>query len=117
MSATHRYRDGSSITGQADLVAFAAQAEQEAAARMQDWVSALIARGVKAAHPDDGWVDREANSVTFAYARFDLDPQIGDLIALGDPEEYRLVRVVDRQFRNLLTAKVIYTFAPGGERA
>ena len=117
MNATHHYRDGGSVTGPTDIVAFAEQAERESAARMRDWVSTLIAQGVKAAHPDDGWVDREANTVTFAYARFDLDPQIGDLIALGDPEKYRLVRVVDRQFRHLLTAKIIYTFAPGGERA
>lgn len=51
------------------------------------WVSDLRAQGVKAAHPDDGWVDRERDSVQFAYPQFDDGPQVGDVIVLGWPSE------------------------------
>lgn len=58
-------------------------------------------RRCKAAHPDDGWVKRDENSVCFSYPLFDMKPQVGDLIALGSPTndegevigKYRLVKV------------------------
>lgn len=50
--------------------------------------------GVKGEHPDDGWVDRQAHLVYFAYPRFNYGVGVGDLIALGCHWlGYRLVRV------------------------
>lgn len=49
----------------------------------QRWIADLRASGVKAAHPDDGWVNREKNSVAFTYPQFDDGPVVGDVIALG----------------------------------
>ena len=51
-----------------------------------DWTTRLRAMGVKLAHPDDGWVNRER--CTFAlswYPQFDDHPEEGDLIAFGSP--------------------------------
>lgn len=60
-----------------------------------EWVVMLKANGVKLAHPDDGWVNRSENYIDPSYPSFDLNPQSGDLIALGTYEKYRLVRVTE----------------------
>lgn len=57
------------------------------------WVEYLIARGVKAAHPDDGWHDRGRRRIQLVYPHFSLSPQIGDTIALGDHRAWRTVVV------------------------
>lgn len=69
--------------------------------REQDeWIATLRAQGVKAAHPDDGWVDRMENSVFFAYPQFNDGAQVGDLVALGWPQwdcirpQHRIVRLI-----------------------
>jgi len=59
------------------------------------WIKSLRKAGVKAAHPDDGWVDRTTNIVTFAYPQFDDGVSPGDYIALGYSFwAWRIVRVV-----------------------
>jgi len=62
----------------------------------KEWIKNLREKGFKAAHPNDGWVDREKNRVHFAYPQFDDNPQVGDLIMLGwDCGMYdRIVRVI-----------------------
>jgi hypothetical protein len=110
--ATYAYGDGGSITGPASVVASAIAFEQSERAKEQAWADDLIRRGVKAAHPDDGWVNREENTVTFAYPRFDHSPAAGDVIALGDPDKFRLVRVTDTRYWGVLCAMVTYSFDP-----
>jgi hypothetical protein len=61
----------------------------------RDWIDDLKSKGVKAAHPDDGWIDRKENSIYFAYPQFNEGVQINDIIALGDEDKYRLVKVID----------------------
>jgi hypothetical protein len=59
-----------------------------------DWVAHLRALGVRAAHPDDGWVDREANTVRLEYPQFGGRLAVGDLLALGSPrDDTRIVRI------------------------
>ena len=60
---------------------------------MDDWIKRLKRDGVKAAHPDDGWVDRENDEVHLEYPNFLRKIEVGDRIALGTPKEYRLVTV------------------------
>lgn len=60
---------------------------------MDAWIKKLESEGVKAAHPDDGWVDRVKNEVILNYPNFMDIIEIGDRIALGTPYEYRLVVV------------------------
>lgn len=50
------------------------------------WTEILRVRGVKLAHPDDGWVKRDRNRFHLSwYPQFDDHPEIGDLIAFGKP--------------------------------
>ncbi len=62
------------------------------------WVAALREQGVKAAHPDDGWVDRDRNEVHLAYPDFNDGLGVGDLLALGWPSgETRIVRITGKR--------------------
>ena len=51
----------------------------------KEWITALRAQGVKAAHPNDGWVDREKNELYFCYPQFNDGAKEGDKVALGWP--------------------------------
>ena len=59
-----------------------------------EWVTQLESDGIKAAHPDDGWVNRASHEVQFCYPHFYHNPQIGDKIALGWHDKYRIVVIV-----------------------
>jgi hypothetical protein len=62
------------------------------------WIAGLRVMGVKAAHPDDGWVNRTKagrhDYVQFVYPQFDDGVKEGDLIALGWPGEFRVRKVI-----------------------
>lgn len=62
-------------------------------AAQREWIAGLVARGVKAARPEDGWVDRKRGMVCMLYCDFDDGAGVGDLVALGDHEQYRIVRI------------------------
>lgn len=51
---------------------------------------------IKAAHPDDGWVDRENNTVILEYPIFQDEISVGDKIVLYEnlSYKYRIVEVV-----------------------
>lgn len=74
--------------------------------------------GIKAATPDDGWVDRDKNSVMFpSYVQFDDRPEVGDQIALGWPwGGYRLVTVTKIEKRQFINEYCRYFFRDDGER-
>lgn len=94
MKITHRFRDGSTVRGDREHVARVVAIEENMRRQERNSVAELRAQGVKAAHPDDGWVNRERNTVRLEYPTFNDRPQVGDLIALGWPwRGYRLVRV------------------------
>ncbi len=65
--------------------------------RERVWIEKLRTLGVKMVHPDDGWVKRETNELCPTYPQFDDGVCIGDLIALGWPNEYRVVRVTGKR--------------------
>lgn len=57
------------------------------------WEDKLRGVGVKLAHPDDGWVDRENHTFSLSwYARFNDNPHVGDLIAFGRPPHGEFTR-------------------------
>lgn len=91
--AHHTMRDGSTVSGEPRVVAAAALRERAYYERERQWCDELREAGIRAAHPDDGWVDRDANTVHFAYPQFAGRVEPGDLIALGQPDDYRVVRV------------------------
>lgn len=82
-----------------------------------EWIASLRVAGIKAAHPDDAWVDRERNTVMFVYPHFDDGVSIGDLIALGSPQwgsansRHRIVRVTGSTF-GLFSQKPLWHFDP-----
>jgi hypothetical protein len=61
--------------------------------KKREWIEILRSDGVKAAHPDDGWVNREENKVHLTYPQFNDGVGIGDRIALGTPTKWRIVEV------------------------
>lgn len=87
-------------------------------ASAQDRASALLrAKGVKMEHPDDGWVNRERNTIAPCYPRFDDGVSEGDLIALGWPSSgYRLVRCTRVERSGILVPFVTYAFEETGTR-
>jgi len=104
------------VTGHPSMVAemrkHACALEQE-----QDvWIAGLRAAGVKAAHPADGWVNREHNFVQLVYPQFNDGAVAGDLVALGSPqwgiEEccHRIVRL--KEFRQGLFGSGSWKFEP-----
>ena len=90
------------VTGQLGAVSLFADVAAGMERNQDSWIAALRAAGVRAAHPDDGWVDREENTVYFCYPQFDDGVAVGDLIALGWPQwgsekpQHRVVRVTGR---------------------
>ena len=64
----------------------------------RNWIEQLKNSGVKAAHPDDGWVDRENNIVIMCYPYFNDELSIGDILALGDWNSHRLVCITNMQY-------------------
>jgi hypothetical protein len=89
-----RLSHGGTVTGEADAVARAAQIDRSMQAEERQWIADLRARGIKAAHPDDGWVERTLNRVHLCYPQFNDGLAVGDLLALGSPwGETRIVRV------------------------
>jgi hypothetical protein len=88
------------VFGQPEAVAMFANIAGEMERDQALWIAALRAAGVKAAHPDDGWVNRRDNFVQFVYPQFNDGAQAGDLVALGWPQwgransQHRVVRLV-----------------------
>lgn len=69
-------------------------AEREEKERLSQRLSYLKSIDVKAYHTDDGWVDRKNNKVNLFYPKFrESNIKVGDKIALGRDDSYRLVRV------------------------
>lgn len=81
-------------SGDAEFVSAFAAISRASYARRDEWVQQLRQEGVRAIHPDDGWVDRKQNSVHFCYPRLLLLPiQPGDIIVLGSPDRFRRCRI------------------------
>lgn len=76
------------------------------------WIEKLRSLGVKLAHPDDGWVNREQNNVYPVYPQFDDKPQVGDLIALGWPGKCRIVKVTKIETPKYIGNSKYYFFEP-----
>ena len=79
-----------------------AKAQAEYNQREREWVVRLREEGIKGAHPDDGWVNRESNEICFCYPQFNDDAGVGDRVALGNHERHRVVRLTDAR-RGLFT--------------
>lgn len=113
MSRLFRSRDGLCESGDPAYVALWDSIAARQAAEQANSVAELRASGIKAAHPDDGWVNRERNTVHFAYPAFNDGVSVGDLIALGRPwSGYRIVRCTEVEHTGLLIPMTYYHFEP-----
>ncbi|MDR6421244.1 hypothetical protein J2801_003532 [Paraburkholderia phenoliruptrix] len=83
--------------GNSDFASTWRDVVREAEISEEQWIRGLREHGIKAAHPDDGWVDRGRNTVYFAYPHFNDGAKFGDLIALGwHFDKTRIVRIVGK---------------------
>ena|SRR5215216_113523 len=86
---------GITVSGSHPFAKTFIEVSKEAQRDEKAWIDRLIKKGIKAAHPDDGRVNREENTVTFSYPYFDFGVEVGDKIVLGWPDKYRVVKVKD----------------------
>lgn len=113
-----RYKSRDGLASSADPAAVALWDEITARHANEQTASSeqLRGLGVKMEHPDDGWVNRARNSISPAYPRFDLQPDAGDLIALGWPQDgYRLVRCTKVEREGSLIPRTVYYFEETGQ--
>ena len=93
-----RMPSGAVVTGRPENVAIAAKVAGDMASEKRAWIASLREQGVKAAHPDDGWVNRDRNEVYLSYPDFNDGLGVGDLLALGWPwGDTRIVRVTGKR--------------------
>lgn len=84
------------VSGRADLVSLWHRICDDADSRNAAWIAGLRGKGFKAAHPNDGWVNREDRYLTPCYPQFNDGVKAGDLIMLGwsfDEKSWRPVRI------------------------
>jgi hypothetical protein len=107
--ATITLRDGSRVSGSREHIDRVRRIERDLVAEERAWIERLRDEGVRAAHPDDGWVNREESYVSLMYPQFNDGLATGSLLALGWPGDnkgvfsgYRIVRVTEiRCTRNI----------------
>lgn len=95
------------MTARAFLERFA-QHQAEYDLNRRRWCNQLKSIGVKAAHPDDGWHNHKEREFMLCYPDFNDGVQVGDLVALGAPDEYRVVTV--RRIKNGMLSGPYYQY-------
>ena len=74
----------------------------------RQWINKLISRGIAAAHPENGWVDRKKNKITLQYPYFISKPLVvGSYMAIGDADNYRIVRIIGYE-KNMFSMEYYY---------
>jgi len=93
------------ISGKPEIVSLWNDIVRKGRIEKEEWIKNLREQGFSAAHPNDGWVDRENNKIYFAYAHFNDGVQVGDKIMLGwafdKPEKLRPVIITGIEHRLL----------------
>lgn len=84
------------VSGSPEFIALWRKVCDEQKLSEKQWVAELRAKGFKAAHPNDGWVNRKDNEVSLVYPQFNDGVSIGDLVMLGWPndKDCRPVRII-----------------------
>ena len=84
------------VSGNAEFVSHWDQICGDMEKMERKWIQDLRAHGFKAAHPNDGWVNRETNEVVFTYPQFNDGAGIGDLVMIGwaGDKDQRPVRLI-----------------------
>lgn len=95
MSYLYTSNDGLCRSDNKEFIDVWNKSQEDYRINLNNLIIYLKSIGVKALHPDDGWVDRKENYITFTYPRFLMNIEVGDKIALGDVDNYRIVIVTD----------------------
>ncbi len=74
----------------------------ESESKEVEWIEKLRSEGYKAAHPDDGWVNRENNEVVLAYPQYNDGLKVGDKMILGSFRLYSRPVLITGIRKNLL---------------
>ena len=82
------------VSGRADFVDRSASIAANMLAERDAWIARLRAEGYRAAHPNDGWVNRQRSRITFCYPQFNDGAGVGDLVMLGWPNDARSLRPI-----------------------
>lgn len=88
------------VSGEVKFVALWQQLCDEQDTDRRKWVESLRTAGFKAAHPNDGWVNRQNDEVYFAYPQFNDGAGEGDAVMLGwasDKKSWRPVRLIGKR--------------------
>lgn len=76
------------------------QLNKERELDLESWKLVLRWAGFKAAHPNDGWVDREKKEIFLAYPHYNDGAEVGDPVMLGQPwrrEDWRPIRLIEKR--------------------
>ena len=84
------------VSGQPEFVALWNRICDKSQLEQDEWIAHLRSAGVKASHPNDGWVDRDNFTLNLVYPDFDDGVDVGDLVALGRPNDYYIVKITKK---------------------
>lgn len=110
MSYKYRSEDGLAQSNNSTFIDSWNNIGKQYKAEEKEWIDKLNVIGIMASHPDDGWVDRTNNSVQFVYPHFNHGPKVGDKIALGNPSQYRVVKIKKVNKEGILSPHLQYYF-------
>ena len=74
--------------------------EEKHRRRLNSWCKDLRHRGIKAAMPNDGWVNREEMTLIFTYPYFNDGAFIGDKVALGSGVKDEIIVVLTSKVKS-----------------
>lgn len=85
--------------------------------RKANWIEKLKRLGVRAAQRDGEWVDWEEKVLFFAHLDFCESTEVGDKIAIGVPQNYRLVELTRHSETDYGVDKYNFKLLQGGNVA
>lgn len=99
-------RSGEVVEGPLELCESYKKIDEEESKKEIEFVRKLRELGIRAAHPDDGWHKREEGYFGLSYPYFNEGVEVGDMVALGNPE--RFVVVIVKKVNGFLSKRYYY---------
>lgn len=114
MTYTYASSDGLCRSNDAEFIHRWNESGKNHIERRRSWKNEMAIKGCRIAMADDGWVDRVRNTVSPpTYADMHMECLPGDLIALGGPDKWRIVRCLAVAWNNLMSPPFpVYQFDP-----
>lgn len=90
---------GERVQGDSKFIEMYKNICEESDKKKEKWIQWLRSFGIKAAHPNDGHHDRENCEFHLAYPYFDDGINEGDSVALGDFDNFVVIKVLETKKR------------------